>query len=36
VVAALVADGVPRELITVRDAGDTAGAQDARVEVVTR
>ncbi|MGA3004692.1 MAG: outer membrane beta-barrel protein [Acetobacteraceae bacterium] len=36
VVAALVADGVPRELIAVRDAADTAGAQDARVEVVTR
>lgn len=33
VVAALVADGVPREMIAVRDAGD---AQDARVEIVTR
>ena len=36
VVAALVADGVPRELIAVRDAGDAAGSQDARVEIVTR
>jgi OOP family OmpA-OmpF porin len=33
VVAALVADGVPRALIAVRDAGE---AQDARVEIVTR
>jgi OOP family OmpA-OmpF porin len=33
VVAALVADGVPRELIAVRDAG---GSHDPRVEIVTR
>ncbi len=33
VVAALVANGVPRELIAVRDAGE---AQDARVEIVAR
>jgi OmpA-OmpF porin, OOP family len=36
VVAALVSDGVPRELIAVRDAGDATGLPDARVEVVTR
>jgi OmpA-OmpF porin, OOP family len=36
VVAALVADGVPRDLIAVRDAGDATGSQDARIEIVTR
>jgi OOP family OmpA-OmpF porin len=36
VVAALVADGVPRELIAVRDASDAPGPQDLRVEIVTR
>jgi OmpA-OmpF porin, OOP family len=39
VVAALVADGVPREVIAVRAAGDEAGGsdmRDARVEIVTR
>jgi OmpA-OmpF porin, OOP family len=36
VIAALVSDGVPRELIAVRDAGDPTGSQDARVEIVTR
>jgi OOP family OmpA-OmpF porin len=36
VVAALVADGVPRELIAVRDVGQATGSQDARVEIVTR
>lgn len=36
VVAALVAAGVPRDLIAVRDAADAAGSQDARVEILTR
>jgi len=36
VVAALVSDGVPRQLIAVRDGGDATGSPDARVEVVTR
>jgi OOP family OmpA-OmpF porin len=36
VVAALVADGVPRDLIAVREAGDATGSQDTRVEIVTR
>lgn len=36
VVAALVADGVPRELIAVQGVGDPVGSPDARVEIVTR
>ena len=36
VVAALVADGVPRDLIAVREAGDATGPHDTRVEIVTR
>jgi OmpA-OmpF porin, OOP family len=36
VVAALVAEGVPRELIAVRGAAEATGSQDARVEIVTR